>query len=189
MKKLAIFASGGGSNAQKIHEFFQNHHDIEIKLVVVNNKKAGIIEKALSWKVPVLNINRGSFYESQEVVTKLIENEIDLVILAGFLWLIPDSLLKAFPNKILNIHPALLPKYGGKGMYGMNVHKAIFEAKEKFSGITIHTIDGEYDRGDFVYQESINIEHCGSAQEIAESVLKLEHKNFAKVIETYLSNG
>lgn len=189
MKKLAIFASGGGSNAQKIHEFFQNHADIEIKLVVVNNKKAGIIKKALSWKIPILPINRVSFYESQEVVTKLIEEEIDLVILAGFLWLIPDSLLEAFPNKILNIHPALLPKYGGKGMYGINVHKAIFESKEKVSGITIHTIDGEYDSGNFIYQESINIEHCNSPQEIAESVLKLEHENFAKVIETYLSNG
>ena len=189
MKKLAIFASGGGSNAEKIQEFFQNHPGIEIKLVVVNNKNAGIIEKALSWKIPILPINRISFYESQEVVTELIKHEIDLIILAGFLWLIPNSLLNAFPNKILNIHPALLPKYGGKGMYGMNVHKAIFEAKEKVSGITIHTIDGEYDRGDFIYQESINIEHCNTPQEIAESVLKLEHDNFAKVIETYLFNG
>tara|TARA_B110000211_G_C14084697_1_gene556151 strand:+ start:1934 stop:2503 length:570 start_codon:yes stop_codon:yes gene_type:complete len=189
MKKLAIFASGGGSNAQKIHEFFQNDDNIEIKIVVVNNEKAGIIEKAKSWNVPILHINRNSFYESNEVVNQLIDQEIDLVILAGFLWLIPESLLKAFPNKILNIHPALLPNYGGKGMYGMNVHKAIFEAKEKESGITIHTIDGEYDRGDFIYQEAVNIENCNTPQEIADSVLKLEHKNFAKVIKTYLSNG
>jgi phosphoribosylglycinamide formyltransferase-1 len=189
MKKLAIFASGGGSNAQKIHEFFQNDDEIEIKLIVVNNKKAGIIEKANSWNVPILQINKSSFYDSNEVVNQLINEDIDLVILAGFLWLIPESLLKAFPNKILNIHPALLPNYGGKGMFGMNVHKAIFEAKEKESGITIHTIDGEYDRGNFIYQEAINIEHCKSPQEIANSVLKLEHKNLAKVIKTYLSNG
>ena len=189
MKKLAIFASGGGSNAQKIYEFFQNHIDVEIKLVVVNKKEAGIIEKALSWNIPILSINRDSFYESPELVDKLIDEEIDLIILAGFLWLIPESLLKAFPNKILNIHPALLPKYGGKGMYGINVHKAIFEAKEKQSGITIHTIDGDYDRGNFIYQEAINIEHCNSPQEIAKNVLKLEHKNFAKVIENYLYNG
>jgi phosphoribosylglycinamide formyltransferase-1 len=189
MKKLAIFASGGGSNAQKIHDFFQNDDDIEIKIIVVNNSKAAIIEKAKSWNIQVLQINRGSFYGSTDVVNQLISEEIDLVILAGFLWLIPESLLKAFPNKILNIHPALLPNYGGKGMYGMNVHKAIFEAKEKESGITIHTIDGEYDRGDFIYQEAVNIQDCNSPQNIADKVLKLEHKNFAKVIKSFLSNG
>lgn len=186
MKKLAIFASGGGSNAQKIHEFFQNDPNFKIEIVIVNNPNAGIIEKAKSWNAPVQIINRDSFYKSTEVVDHLVDLDIDLVVLAGFLWLIPESLLKTFPNKILNIHPALLPNYGGKGMYGMNVHKAIFNAKERESGITIHTIDEEYDRGEFIYQESVNIEHCTSPEEIASEVLSLEHKNFPRVIKEFL---
>jgi len=186
MKKLAIFASGGGSNAQKIHEFFQNDPNFEIKIVLVNNENAGIIEKAKSWNIPVKIITRNSFYKSSEVVNQLLDQEIDLVVLAGFLWLIPESLLKEFPNKILNIHPALLPKYGGKGMYGINVHKAVFDAKEKESGITIHTIDEAYDKGDFIYQESVNIEDCLNPQDISNSILKLEHNNFARVIKEFL---
>lgn len=187
MKKLAIFASGGGSNAQKIHDFFKNDPNFEISIVIVNNSKAGIIEKAKSWGVETKLIDRPSFYDSNSVVEGLIKKEIDLVVLAGFLWLIPENLLEAFPNKILNIHPALLPKYGGKGMYGSHVHKAVFEAGEKESGITIHTIDHEYDRGDFIYQEAVNIESCSSPSEIGDAVLKVEHNNFARVIKEYLS--
>tara|TARA_B100000795_G_scaffold270074_1_gene262523 strand:- start:6528 stop:7097 length:570 start_codon:yes stop_codon:yes gene_type:complete len=188
MKKLAILASGGGSNAQKIHEFFQNDPNFEIKIVIVNNKNAGIVEKAKSWKIPVKIVTKDSFYKSSEVADQLLEQKIDLVILAGFLWLIPESLLNSFPNKILNIHPALLPKYGGKGMYGINVHQAVLDAKEKESGITIHTIDKEYDRGDFIYQESVNIQHCNTPQDIANLVLKLEHNNFPRVIKEFLQD-
>jgi phosphoribosylglycinamide formyltransferase-1 len=188
MKKLAILASGGGSNAQKIHEFFQNDPNFEIKIVIVNNKNAGVVEKAKSWNVPVKIITKDSFYKSSEVSDQLLEQKIDLVILAGFLWLIPESLLNSFPNKILNIHPALLPKYGGKGMYGINVHQAVLDAKEKESGITIHTIDEEYDRGDFIYQESVNIQHCNTPQDIANLVLKLEHNNFPRVIKEFLQD-
>ncbi len=187
MKKLAIFASGSGSNAQKIYNFFQKKPDVIIECVVVSSPSAGIIDKAKDWGCNIIQIERDGFYSSDNLTKKLKKTNIDLVILAGFLWLIPNHLLKGFPNKILNIHPSLLPKYGGKGMYGMNVHKAVFEAKESESGITIHTIDEEYDRGQILFQESVNIKECSSPKEIASAVLKSEHENFAKVIEEYLS--
>ncbi len=187
MKKLAIFASGGGSNALKIHEYFSDIKDVTIDCIVVNNPKAGIIEKAKSWDCDIIEISRDSFYKDNSVSKELHERRIDLVILAGFLWLIPQHLLETFPEKIINIHPALLPSYGGKGMYGMNVHKAVFNAKEKESGITIHTIDEEYDRGQILFQKSVNIENCKNPEEIASEVLKVEHENFAKVIHDYLN--
>lgn len=185
-KKLAIFASGSGSNALKIKEYFENNPLIKIDCIVVNNPNAGIITRAQDWGVEIIHISREDFYKSDTISQKLTENGIDLVVLAGFLWLIPEHLLKAFPEKIVNIHPALLPNYGGKGMYGMNVHKAVFEAKEKKSGITIHTIDEEYDKGEVLFQTSVDIQSCNSPEEIASAVLKEEHKNFAPVIEKYL---
>lgn len=188
MKKIAIFASGGGSNGQKIYDFFQNNAEVEITCIVVNNPKAGVIEKAKLWGVPVVFIDKKSFIESKEVVEQLQNLNIDLIVLAGFLWLIPSSLLDAFPQRIINIHPALLPKYGGQGMYGINVHRAVLAAGEKESGITIHTIDEEYDRGDFIFQKSVNIEHCRTAEEIAATVLSLEHHYFPQVINDYLFN-
>ena len=116
----------------------------------------------------------------------MLERGIDLVILAGFLWLIPEHLLNVFPKKIINIHPSLLPKYGGKGMYGLRVHQAVFNAKEIESGITIHVIDKEYDKGDIIFQQKISIKSCKSPEEIADKILKIEHKNFAKTIHDYL---
>lgn len=187
MKKIAVFASGSGSNAQKIYEYFNKQGTARISHLIVNNSKAGVIEKSQKWGCKNLIINRVNFYESANISDLLQKEGVDLVVLAGFLWLIPDHLLNAFPNKIINIHPALLPNYGGKGMYGMNVHRAVFEKKEKESGITIHTIDEEYDRGEVLYQEAINIENCASPEEVGQAVLKLEHANFPRVIEEYLT--
>lgn len=186
LKKLAIFASGSGSNAKKIHQYFNGSLDVTISHIIVNNPNAGIIKKAENWNCKVILINREDFYNETNISENLKSEGIDLVVLAGFLWLIPQHLLKAFPEKIINIHPALLPNYGGKGMYGMNVHRAVFEAKEKESGITIHTIDEEYDKGEILFQKSINIQGCESPEEIASAILSLEHQNFASVLAKYL---
>ena len=186
MKKLAIFASGGGSNALKIHDYLQKYTFAKIDCVIVNNPNAGIIKIAKKWNCDVIKISKKDLYGDEKISALLLKKGIDLVILAGFLWLIPEHLLKYFPQKIINIHPALLPKYGGRGMYGINVHKAVFKAKEKESGITIHIIDQEYDKGNIIFQKSVNIESCNSPEEIAELVLKIEHENFAKTIREYL---
>ena len=186
MKKLSIFASGGGSNAEKIFEYFQGNKEVKIDTVIVSNKNAGILQKCKDWGCEIIVLNKETFYNSNEIVDLLKSRETDLIILAGFLWLVPDNLVAAFPNTIVNIHPALLPKFGGKGMYGMNVHKAVAAAKEKESGITIHYINNEYDKGDVIFQTSCKVENL-SAEEIAKEVLKLEHQNFPKVIEQILT--
>ena len=186
MKKIAIFASGSGSNALKIYEYFDENDQVMIDCVIVNNINAGIIKKAENWNCDIIKITKKTFYENSEISEELLKKKIDLIILAGFLWLIPKHLLKSFPQKVINIHPALLPKYGGKGMYGINVHKAVFENNESESGITIHTIDEEYDKGKIILQKSISIKSCKSPEEIAVKVLKIEHENFAKTIENYL---
>lgn len=181
MKKLSIFASGGGTNAEKIHEYFKGNNNVVIDTLIVSNKNAGIIERSKNWGCKVVILEKSDFYNSNKIVEFLKNRNTDLIILAGFLWLVPDNLVAAFPNKIVNIHPALLPKYGGKGMYGMNVHRAVEQAKEKESGITIHYINNEYDKGDIIFQASCNVENL-KAEQIAEEVLKLEHHNLSKVI-------
>lgn len=186
MKKITIFASGSGSNGLKIYEYFKDKNHIQIDCIVVNNPNAGIIKKAELWNCDVILLNKNEFYSSESIALELQERGVDLIILAGFLWLIPKYLIRYFPEKIINIHPALLPKYGGKGMFGMNVHKAIFAAKEKESGITIHSINEEYDKGKILFQEIVCIKDCESPEEIALKILKLEHENFAPVIEGYL---
>jgi len=186
MKKLAIFASGSGSNALKIHEYFKKNNFAKIDCVLVNNPNSGIVKKAEKWDCKVIQITKNNFHKDSNISIQLLERGVDLIILAGFLWLIPDHLLSAFPQKIINIHPSLLPKYGGKGMYGLNVHQAVFNAKEIESGITIHTIDKEYDKGEIIFQQSISIKSCNSPEEIADKILKIEHKNFAKTIHDYL---
>ena len=187
MINLAIFASGGGSNGEKIHDYFKNNRHIKVNCIVVNQPNAGIIKKAKDWNCAVILIEKQEFYSSNAISTQLKERGVDFIILAGFLWLIPQHLLNAFPQKIVNIHPALLPNYGGKGMYGMKVHKAVFEAKEKESGITIHTIDEEYDKGQILFQKSVNIKNCSSPEEIAAKVLVVEHENYARIIEEYIN--
>lgn len=186
MKKISIFASGGGSNAQKIFDFFEGNDAVDIDSVVSNNANAKVLERSKTWGCDQLVVEREGFKNSDTLSNWLLNRGTDLIVLAGFLWLVPESLLKAFPDKIVNIHPALLPKYGGKGMHGMNVHRAVKEAGETESGITIHFINEEYDKGDVIFQAKCDVKDM-DAEEIAAEVLKLEHQHFPRILEQLLS--
>lgn len=188
MHRLAIFASGTGSNAKKIIEYFKDSTNIEVALVVSNKKNAGVLPMAQSHDVPQLVINRSQFYDTQLILDELKAQQIDFIILAGFLWLIPDYLVMAYEGKMVNIHPALLPKYGGKGMYGMNVHRAVKAAGDKESGMTIHWVNQQYDEGATIFQARCEINEQDTAEDIARKVLQLEHKHFAPVVEKILLN-
>lgn len=188
MKNIAIFASGSGTNAQKIMEHFESNTEINVSLVLVNNSEAGVIARAKKFNVPVVVFNRTQFSKSDEVVNILQENKIDLVVLAGFLWLVPQNMVAVFPNKIINIHPALLPNYGGKGMYGDKVHNAVIEAKEKQSGITIHYVNDKYDEGAIIAQFTCDIETGDTPNMLASKIHKLEHLHFPVVIENVLTD-
>ncbi len=183
MKNIAIFASGGGSNAQKIMEHFENSNNAQVSLIISNKSKAGVIEKAAHQKIPTLILNREEFYKTEDILQKLDTHGIDFLVLAGFLWLVPQYLVKAYKNRIVNIHPALLPKYGGKGMYGINVHRAVHAAKEKESGPTIHFVNEHYDEGGIIFQAKCSIHPTDSPEDIAKKVLALEHRYYAEVIE------
>ena len=183
MTRIAIFASGSGSNAQQISEYFADNCDVEISFILSNKKDAYVLERAKNLGIPSAVFSRKDFYSSDRVLNLL--KDIDLVVLAGFLWLIPENILSAFPNKIINIHPALLPKFGGKGMYGQFVHKAVVEAKEKETGITIHLVNSEYDKGEILFQEKFPVLPNYTADDVAAEIHKLEYKYFPKVIEDY----
>lgn len=183
MKRIAIFASGGGSNAVKIKNYFDNVSDIQVAALVCNNPKAGILDKVQDWNIEVIQINRDNFYQSEEVVNQLKELKIDYIALAGFLWLIPQNLLAGFPNRIINIHPALLPNYGGKGMYGMNVHSAVRANNESETGITIHFVNENYDEGAIIFQAKTKVELNDAPEDIANKVHALEYEHFPRVIE------
>lgn len=181
-KRISVFASGSGSNAQKFFEFFQDHPEIEIVSVFTNNKSAGVIERSNNFEIPYHIYNR-TYWQTGEVIMNLLEEEqVDFIVLAGFMLLIPNNLVKAYPNRIFNIHPALLPKFGGQGMYGMNVHKAVKAAEETESGITIHFVNENYDEGQIIAQASCLIDPSDSAEDIAKKVLRLEHENYPKVV-------
>jgi len=182
ISRLAIFASGRGSNAEKIISFFENDPTVEIGLILSNRKEAKVLQLAQKCKIPKLVTSRDEFYHSDKITKNLVEFKIDLIVLAGFLWLIPKYLVDAFPNKIVNIHPALLPKYGGKGMYGMNVHKAVHKAGEIETGITIHYVNDRYDDGAIIFQAACKIEKTDSPEQIAEKVLALEHQYLPQII-------
>lgn len=188
MVKLAIFASGAGSNAAKIIEHFAGNKAVIINLIVSNKKEAGVLGIAAAAHIDTLLINRNSFYETEDCVNELKLREIDFIVLAGFLWKIPESLIEAYPNRIINIHPALLPNYGGKGMYGNFVHEAVIAAGEKESGITIHYVDAHYDEGDIIFQAKCSIEPTDTPSSLAAKIHALEHANFPVVIEQLLSD-
>lgn len=183
MKNIAIFASGTGSNALKIMEHFQHSTDARIALVVSNNKNAPVLEKAASHQVETLIINRKGFYKSEEIIQIFKEKQIDFIVLAGFMWLVPTYLVLVYENRIVNIHPALLPKYGGKGMYGMNVHQAVHAAQEPETGITIHFVNEHYDEGQIIFQAVCTLTSEDTPEQIALKVRNLEHKNYPKIIE------
>lgn len=183
MHQLAIFASGSGSNAQRIAEYFARHPQVRVGLILTNNPKAGVIDRARQLGIPVIVFTREQFYGSDGVVEQLRFFNIDFVVLAGFLWLVPENLIAAYPHRIVNIHPALLPAYGGKSMYGMKVHEAVVAAREKASGITIHLIDNEYDRGRIVFQAQCPVAPDDTPADVARKVQALEHEHFPAVIE------
>lgn len=188
MKRVAVFASGSGTNFQQICEYFnQKNNDIKIELLIVNKKNAYVLERAKQLNVKSVYFNREDFYSSDKVVECLKENQIDFIVLAGFLWLIPDNILKEYPNKIINIHPALLPKYGGKGMHGHHVHEAVIAAKEPESGITIHYVNEKYDEGNIIFQAKCSITPEDTADSLAEKIHLLEKEHFPKVIDSLLS--
>jgi phosphoribosylglycinamide formyltransferase-1 len=185
-KRIAIFASGSGSNAQKIMEHFKKHNEAEVAIVLTNNPDAYVLQRADNFEIPTHIFDRHEFTKTDSVVNLLKNLEIDIIVLAGFLWLVPQNLLKAFPNKIINIHPALLPKYGGKGMYGDNVHKAVLANNEEESGITIHFVNEHFDEGEVIHQSRFRIEKGDDIEMIKFKGQQLEHMHFPKVVESLL---
>lgn len=185
MKKIVIFASGSGSNAEKIILHFKNSTLGNVVAVFTNNLRAKVLERAENLEIATQIFTREEL-NNGEVLEKIEVIQPDLIVLAGFLWKFPENIVKEFPNRIVNIHPALLPKYGGKGMYGMHVHQAVLDNNDTETGITIHFVNEHYDEGGIIFQQSVNIEECESAECIAEKVHALEHQYFPNVIERLL---
>ena len=183
MKRIAIFASGTGSNAQKILSHFKTSNKIDVALIVSNKSNAGVLNFAKEYSVPTLIIDREKFLKGDGYVPELQTAKIDWIILAGFLWKIPVSLLNHWEKRIINIHPALLPKYGGKGMYGEAVHRAVLAANEKESGITIHYVDEQYDHGATIFQATCPVLSTDLVENLAEKIHALEHLHYPVVIE------
>lgn len=185
-KRIAIFASGSGSNAQKIMEHFKYSDAAEVALVLSNNPESYVLQRADNFEIPSHVFDKHDFFQTDDIVKLLKNLEIDLIVLAGFLWLVPDNLLRAFPNKIINIHPALLPKYGGKGMYGDRVHKAVLAAKESEHGITIHFANEHFDEGEIIHQARFKVDADDTLEVIKFKGQQLEHLHYPKVIENLL---
>ncbi|MEC4004240.1 phosphoribosylglycinamide formyltransferase [Flavobacterium sp. SUN052] len=186
MKKIVIFASGSGSNAEKIILHFNKTTLANVVAIFTNNANAKVLDRAKNFNIPTEVFSKLELNEGQ-VLLKLNQIQPDLIVLAGFLWKFPEHIIKEYFNKVINIHPALLPNYGGKGMYGMNVHQAVLDNKEKETGITIHYVNEHYDEGEFIFQKSVNIENCKTAEEIADKIHILEHEYFPEVIEKLLT--
>jgi len=184
MIKLAIFASGNGTNAEALVNHFKNHTKIRVVLILSNKKDAGVLSRAERLGIQKLVFDKSEM-ESDTLISILKEKEINLIVLAGFLLKIPVSLIHTFPDKIINIHPALLPKYGGKGMYGRRVHEAVLENDEKESGITIHLVNEAYDEGRHLFQVKLNVNKGESPEDLAGRIHKLEHQYFPEVVEKY----
>ena len=185
MKKISIFVSGNGTNLQRIAEYFANNPDVEIVNVICNNPKAYSIERAKNLGIPVRMVNRQEF-NSEAFTQELADLKLDLIVLAGFLWKVPSSLVQAYSQRIVNIHPALLPKYGGKGFYGEHVHEAVVAAKEAFSGITIHYVNEVYDNGEILLQAYTKLEEKETPDSLAAKIHQLEQAYFPVVIEQLL---
>lgn len=182
MKRIIIFASGSGSNAENIIKYFQNSTIATVTHILSNNPNAKVFDRCKRLNVDASLFDKESFME-QDTVLSFLKKTADIIVLAGFLWKIPAKIITAFPDKIINIHPALLPKYGGKGMYGMNVHRAIKKNNDTETGITIHYVNEHYDQGAIIFQIKVALEPCDSPDDIATKIHYLEHKHFAKVIE------
>ena len=187
--RIAIFASGSGTNAEEIFKHFKNHPRIEVALLLCNRPDAFALQRAANHHIPTVVFDRKQFTEGQIIVDALQKAGVTHIVLAGFLWLIPEYLLTAFPEKIVNIHPALLPKYGGKGMYGAKVHEAVKAAGDRVTGITIHLVNSKYDEGRILFQEKCDLSLDHTPEEIAACVHKLEHEHYPRVIEEWILKG
>jgi phosphoribosylglycinamide formyltransferase-1 len=185
-KKIVVFASGSGTNAENIIKYFQKSPHASVVAVFSNKSSAKVLKRAHDLKVKALHFDRDSLYNSYDVLHILEDINPDLIVLAGFMWIFPEDILKRFPNKIINIHPALLPKYGGKGMYGKNVHEAIIQNKEKESGISIHYVNKHYDEGKLIFQAKTKISEEDTPETLAQKIHKLEHKHFPEIIQHLL---
>lgn len=186
--QLAILASGNGTNAQQIAEYFADRTDVNVNVIIYNKKDAYVARRAEALGIESHYFNRRDFFETDNVLLFLRERQIDYLILAGFLLLVPENLLKAFPDRIINIHPALLPKYGGKGMYGHNVHEAVVANHETETGITIHIVDQHYDRGTTLFQARCSVAPTDTADDVAAKIHLLEKAWFPKVIDAFVLN-
>jgi len=187
--RLAVFASGAGSNAKKIIEYFGKSNAVEVALIVCNKPDAGVLVIAEISNIPYILIDKERFFRGDHYIDELKKEEIDFIILAGFLWKLPSELIKAYPNKIINIHPALLPKYGGKGMYGQFVHETVIKAEEKESGISIHYVDEQYDHGEVICQVACDVNETDDKDSLAKKIHALEHANYPAVIEKIITGG
>jgi len=183
MNNIAVFASGSGTNAENLIKYFSGINHMNIKLVLTNNVQAGVLKRAARHGVESYVFSREEFYTTDKVKKKLLASNVDYLILAGFLWLVPGYLIDLFPGRIINIHPALLPKYGGKGMYGMRVHQAVIENKETESGITIHLVNNEYDKGNTIFQATCQVHPDDTPEKLAARIHELEYKYFPVTIE------
>jgi phosphoribosylglycinamide formyltransferase 1 len=188
VSRIAIFASGSGSNAQRIAEYFADKGVLEIAAIYCNNPDAYVLERAKRLCIPSVLFNRATFYESQKILHDLRSQKVDWIVLAGFLWLIPGYLLKAFPNRIINIHPALLPKYGGKGMYGSKVHEAVIASRDTESGITIHYVNEQYDEGQVIFQAKCTLTETDTPESLAAKIHELEYQYFPLVIRDLIES-
>lgn len=187
MKRIVIFASGSGSNAENLIKFFQDSDHASVIQIFCNNPHAKVLDRAKRLGVSALSFNRVAFTKTDDVLDILKATEPDLIVLAGFLWKFPEHILKCFENKVINIHPALLPKYGGKSMYGMNVHNAIIQNNESETGITIHYINENYDEGAIIFQVTCQVSKQDTAEDVAVKIHKLEMEYFPKVVEQLLN--
>jgi phosphoribosylglycinamide formyltransferase-1 len=188
MKRVAIFASGAGSNAEQLILRFKNSSSIQVSLIVCNKPEAGVLNIAKQHNIDTLLIDKETFFRGDSYLPLFEALKIDWIILAGFLWKIPATLIAHWPQRIINIHPALLPKYGGKGMFGTRVHQAVLEAGEKESGITIHFVDEHYDHGTTVFQATCQVKPTDTVESLSQRIHALEHKHYPKVVEELLTN-
>jgi phosphoribosylglycinamide formyltransferase len=188
MKKIVVFASGSGSNAERIATYFSENGFAKVNLILCNNPQAGVLDRAKRLEIPSLVFDKQAFYKTNIVLDLIKTQQPDLIVLAGFLWKVPENLIAAYPSRILNIHPSLLPKYGGKGMYGAHVHQAVVNNNETESGITIHFVNEHYDEGNILFQAKTKVLPSDTPDTLAEKIHLLEYEHFPKVIENWLKN-
>lgn len=187
MKRIVIFASGSGSNAENLIKFFQNSDSTSVVQVLTNNQHAKVLDRCKRLKVSAFSFNRTAFTKTDDVLNLLKATKPDLIVLAGFLWKFPEHILEAFPDKVINVHPALLPKYGGKGMYGMHVHEAVVANNESETGITIHYVNENYDEGAIIFQAKCEVNKKDTVKDVAAKIHELEMKHFPEVVKKLLN--